>query len=74
MGWYVELVMVVGCSTHVLERDATLQAWMRRFWDAVSSINFIASTKIIELKPILLNTDKLGAWYKYLDKNDYGIK
>ena len=43
-------------------------------FDAVPSITYIAGMEIVGLKPNLWNKDKIGAWCKYLGKNDYGIK
>ena len=43
-------------------------------FDAVPSINYIAGKEIVGLKPIFWSKDKVGAWCKYLDKTDYGIK
>ena len=74
MGHCVELVMVLGCSMNVLERGDTLRVRRLRFFDAVPSINYIAGKEIVGLKPNLWNKDKMGAWCKYLGKNDYGIK
>ena len=41
---------------------------------AVPSINYVVGKEIFELEPNLWNKDKVGAWYKYLGKIDYGIK
>ena len=43
-------------------------------FDAVPSVNYITGKEIVGLRPNLWNKDKMGAWCKYLGKNDYGIK
>ena len=77
--WMHWVVKRVSDGTWFVNANARTNCWgagksAEVDWEACEKANCLAGKSIVELKEKMRNKDKEGAWFKCLEKVDYGIK